>query len=269
MTFSKQPGAPGIATGKPPSSYLAAAEIPRALAELTLFAAAYPGLLGLAARGDGHPVLVLPGLLASDRSTTALRKTLNELGYDARPWGLGRNRGPRSIGPNGEHLMARVEALFQETGKKVSLVGWSLGGILARLVTRRMPNRIRQVITLGSPFADNGGATNANKVFELASGTQASDRVNRKMFAELAGPSSVPSSAIYSRSDGICAWRACREAEAPGRESIEVYGSHCGLGVNPSVIYVVSDRLAQAENAWAPFAPRGWASWAFPAAGNA
>lgn len=269
MTLAKQPRASRAAPSNPPPPYLAAAEVPRALAELTLFSVAYPGLLGLAARGDGQPVLVLPGLLASDRSTTALRKTLNELGYDARPWCLGRNRGPRSIGPNGEQLMARVETLFQETGKKVSLVGWSLGGILARLVTRRMPDRIRQVITLGSPFADDGGGTNANKVFEMASGTRSGDRVNRTMFAELAGPSAVPSSAIYSRSDGICAWRACREADAPGRESIEVYGSHCGLGVNPSVIYAVADRLAQAENAWTPFVPRGWASWAFPTAGNA
>lgn len=253
----------------PPSAWLAAAELPRAITELTLFAAAVPGLLHAGARGDGHPVLVLPGLLASDRSTVALRGVLNSLGYDARPWGLGRNRGPKAIGNHAELLVARVEALFEETGRKVSLVGWSLGGVFARLIARRMPERIRQVITLGSPFMDDGDATNAAKVFELASGTRRDDRANRAMFAELAKPSSVPSSAIFSRSDGVCAWQVCREETAQRRESIEVYGSHCGLGVNPSVIYAVADRLSQKEEQWEPFEPRGWTSWAFPAVGHA
>lgn len=253
----------------PPSPWLAAAELPRAVSEMTLLAASVAGLLHSAPRGDGHPVLVLPGLLAGDRSTAALRGILGKLGYDARPWGLGRNRGPHVIGANGEQLDARVLAIFEETGKKVSLVGWSLGGVFARLLARRMPGRIRQVITLGSPFLDNGDATNAAKVFELASGTKRDNPANRAMSAELAAPSGVPSSAIYSRSDGVCAWQVCREDAAVRRESIEVYGSHCGLGVNPSVIYAVADRLAQADGSWTPFEPRGWTSWAFPAAGHA
>ncbi len=252
-------------THRAPPAWLAAAELPRAVTEFAVFAATFGGLLCSAARGDGHPVLVLPGLLAGDRSTAAMRAVLNKLGYDARAWELGRNRGPLTVGKNGERLMARVEALYQETGKKVSLVGWSLGGVLARLVARRLPGRVRQVITLGSPFMDNGDATNAGKIFEFASGTAMSDRANRAMLAELAGPSETPSSAIFSRSDGVCAWQICREGPAARRESIEVYGSHCGLAVNPSVIYAVADRLAQPESEWAPFAPSGWTSWAFPA----
>jgi pimeloyl-ACP methyl ester carboxylesterase len=239
------------------------------MSEMSLLAVTFPGLLHAAARGDSHPVMVLPGLLASDRSTAALRAVLNKLGYDARPWGLGRNRGPRAIGPRAGLLAARVEALFEETGHKVSLVGWSLGGVFARLMARRMPDRIRQVITLGSPFMDDGDATNAAKLFEMASGTRRDDGAKRALFAELARPSQVPSSAIYSRSDGICAWQTCREDKAMRRESIEVYGSHCGLGVNPSVIYAVADRLSQPENGWEPFQPTGWSSWAFPAAGHA
>lgn len=164
----------------------------------------------------------------------------------------------------GELLVARVEALFAETGQKVSLVGWSLGGIFARLLARRVPERIRQVITLGSPFMNDGDATNAGRVFEMVSGTRRDDRANRAMVAELASPSRIPSSAIYSRSDGVCAWQVCREESAKRCESIEVYGSHCGLGVNPSVIYAVADRLAQGEDRWEPFEPRGWTAWAFP-----
>jgi pimeloyl-ACP methyl ester carboxylesterase len=252
-----------------PSAWLAAAELPRAVTELGVFAATFGGLLYSAPRGDGHPVLVLPGLLAGDRSTAAMRAVLNKLGYDARAWELGRNRGPRTVGVDGELLMARVEALYEETGRRISLVGWSLGGVFARLVARRMPDRLRQVITLGSPFMDDGDATNAGRVFELASGTSMDDHANRAMLAELAGPSNIPSSAIFSRSDGICAWQTCREDAAARRESIEVYGSHCGLGVNPSVIYAVADRLSQRESEWAPFEPSSWTSWAYPAAGRA
>lgn len=269
MTTATSAGAVRAATRHAPPAWLAAAELPRAVTELGVFAATFGGLLCSAARGDGHPVLVLPGLLAGDRSTSAMRAVLNKLGYDARAWELGRNRGPRTVGADGELLMARVEALYQETGKKVSLVGWSLGGVFARLVARRMPGRVRQVITLGSPFMDNGDATNAGKIFELASGTSRHDRANRAMLAELARPSGIPSSAIFSRSDGICAWQVCREDTAVRRESIEVYGSHCGLGVNPSVIYAVADRLAQAESEWAPFEPPGWTSRAFPSVGHA
>jgi pimeloyl-ACP methyl ester carboxylesterase len=167
------------------------------MSEMTLLATSVPGLLRTSARGDGHPVLVLPGLLAGDRSTAALRALLVKLGYDARAWGLGRNRGPRAIGHRGELLQARVEALAHEAGRKVSLVGWSLGGVFARLLARRMPARIRQVITLGSPFMDNGEATNAGKIYEIASGTRRDDRTNRAMLGELAAPSSVPSSAIF------------------------------------------------------------------------
>ncbi len=254
---------------RPPSPWLAAAELPRAVSELGLLAAGVPALLRSAARGDGHPVLVLPGLLAGDRSTAALRAILARLGFDARAWGLGRNLGPRAVGSRGELLQARVEALADETGRKVSLVGWSLGGLYARLLARRLPGHARQVITLGSPFMDKGKATHAGKIFEIVSGTARDDRSNRALLAELAAPCPIPSSALYSRSDGVCAWEVCRKTSGAQRENIEVFGSHCGLGVNPSVIFAVADRLAQAEGHWTPFAPRGWSSWAFPAQGHA
>ncbi len=100
------------------------------------------------------------------------------------------------------------------------------------------------------------------------SGTARNDRANRALLAELAAPCPIPSSALYSRSDGVCAWQVCREKPGAQRENIEVFGSHCGLGVNPSVIFAVADRLAQTEGQWTPFAPRGWASWAYPAPGT-
>ena len=137
---------------KAPSALLALTELPRALVELGALPWAVP-LLATAPRGDGHPVLVLPGFVTSDRSTTILRGFLNGQGYDAHAWELGRNLGPKAIGHQGEKLIARILEVHQATGKKVSLVGWSLGGVMARLVAKRIPHAVRQVITLGSPFS--------------------------------------------------------------------------------------------------------------------
>ena len=265
MKIEKDRNVPRPEKAGAPSPLLAFSELPRAFAELTLLASTYRSLLSIAPRGDGHPVLVLPGLLAGDRSTAALRRTLRKLGYEARPWTLGVNRGPRAIGDDGEHLVARVEAIFRETGRKVSLVGWSLGGIFARLMARRIPDRIRRVITLGSPFSGSPSATNAAAIYELASATRVDDARNQALLHELRAPPKVPSSAFYSRGDGVCAWQACREDGGEQSESIEVYGSHCGLGVNPTVIYAVADRLALDEGRLDRFRPAGLAGFLYPA----
>lgn len=269
MKLSRNPDTAGSDNPGPPSPWLAFAELPRALAELTLFASACRSLIAVAARGDGHPVLVLPGLLAGDHSTAALRRTLCKLGYDARPWGLGTNRGPLAIGDDGERLVARIEDIFCETGRKVSLVGWSLGGVFARLMARRLPDLIRRVVTLGSPFSGSPEATNAAAIYELASASRIDDAKNRALFDELKAASPVPSSAIYSRSDGICAWQVCREDADEKCESIEVYGSHCGLGVNPTVIYAIADRLALDEDRLERFRPGGVAGFLYPASDRA
>lgn len=267
MTYANTIGA--APDHAPPPKWLAASEILRAIGELGLFATAIPGLLACAARGDGHPVLVLPGLLAGDRSTAPLRAILRDLGYDARRWDLGRNRGALAIGDQGELLAARIEEIFEETERKVSLVGWSLGGVFARLMARRLPDQVRGVVTLGSPFAGGPQSTNAAVVYRIASGSEVDSAVSAAMLDEMNGPSHIPSSAIYSRSDGICAWQACCEEPARHKENIEVYGSHCGLGVNPSVVYAIANRLAQDEGQWSPFVPTGLASLAYPAAGHA
>jgi pimeloyl-ACP methyl ester carboxylesterase len=269
MKVAKTSGAVRPENPDAPSPWLAVSELPRAVAELALLASTYHSLISVAARGDGHPVLVLPGLLAGDRSTAVIRRTLRRLGYDARPWRLGANRGARAIGRDGERLVARVEEIFLETGRRVSLVGWSLGGVFARLMARRLPDRIRRVITLGSPFSGSPRATNAAAIYELASATRIDDAQNRALLAELQAPPPVPSSAIYTRGDGVCAWQVCREDAGEQSESIEVYGSHCGLGVNPAVIYAVADRLALDENRLDRFRPAGLAGFFYPASDRA
>lgn len=250
-----------------PSLWLAVSEPLRAATEFGLLGASLAPIMALSPKGDGHPVLILPGLLASDRSTAALRAILTRLGFDARPWNLGTNRGTRTVGTNGDRLHSRLDEIHAETGRKVSLVGWSLGGVMARLVATRSPERMRQLITLGSPFAGDPRSTNVWKTYEWASGTRIDDRGNRALMAEIQSFPRVSSTAIYSRDDGICSWEACRdEPPAHRRENIEVRGSHCGLGVNPAVVYAVADRLALREDQWSPFQPRGLAALLYPRA---
>ena len=248
----------------PPSALLALTELPRAAIEFAaLQLAAGPLLLG-APKGDGHPVLVLPGFVTSDTSTTVLRRFLKQLGYKTYGWELGRNLGPRAIGREGERLIARLQAIHDETGEKVSLVGWSLGGIMARQVARRLPHAVRQVITLGSPITGDPRASNVWKLYEKLAGQKIDSAEVRSQMSESQLPPPVPSTAIYSRGDGVVAWQNCLEPEAPETENVEVHGSHCGLGVNPAVLGIIADRLALAEGGWAKFEAKGVRSWFYP-----
>lgn len=243
----------------PPSRSLLLMEV-RAIPEFAAFFASYP-LIAAAPRGDGHSVLVLPGLITSDRATVALRTYLAGQGYDVHGWELGRNYGPL---PGFERRMKeKVARLAETSGRKVSLVGWSLGGIYARQLAKMMPEHVRRVITLGSPFKGSPKATNAWRVYEFTSGHKVDDR-DRHMGGFIADPPPGPTTAIYSRTDGICAWQACMEAEGPLAENIEVSGSHCGLGHNPAAVFAVADRLALPEGVLPRFDRSGWRSVIYP-----
>ncbi len=235
----------------PPSRLLAALE-PRALAEVGWFLQSLPVLRSLP-QGDGHPVLVLPGFLASDRSTGLLRRYLRRQGYAAHAWQLGRNFGLR---PGLELSMhRRLRWLRWRYGRKVSIVGWSLGGIYARELARLNPEHVRQIITLGSPFAISTKANHAWKVYELLAGESVD--AQQELLEELRQPLAVPSTAVYTRTDGVVAWQCCLETEGPHSENVEVLGSHCGLGHNPMAVAVVADRLAQSEGEWSKFTRHG------------
>lgn len=252
----------------PPSKLLALTELPRALAELGSLGWFMPGLMA-APRGDGHPVLVLPGFITTDASTRILRRYLTALGYDAHAWNLGRNLGPRAIGREGERLIARLEEIYEATGQKVSLVGWSLGGVLARQLARRRPEMVRQVISLGSPFAGDPRASNVWRSYEALTGQRIDDEHTQAQLRESVLAPPVPSTAIFSKGDGVVAWQNCREDQADTTDNIEVRGSHCGLGVNPAVLWAVADRLAQPEGAFKPFDNSGLWQFVYPSAGHA
>ncbi len=243
----------------PPSRTLMLLE-GRALHELGAFVGALP-LLSLAPRGDGHPVLVLPGLMASDVSTRPLRSFLRNRGYAVSGWRQGRNLGLRHGVQDG--MTDLIRELNQRHGRKVSLVGWSLGGLYARQLAKLMPDYVRTVITLGSPFAGHPRSTNAWRVYEFASGRRA-DEEDARFGGAMPVPPPVPTTAIFSRTDGICAWQGCMERSSTMSESIEVESSHCGMGHHPAVVYAVADRLSQPEGAWAPFDRSGLRSFIYP-----
>ena len=199
----------------------------RAAPELAVFAMTAGPLLATLARGDGHPVLVLPGLGGSDTSTAPLRWFLGQLGYRSFGWGLGQNRG------FGRHVTDGLDELLaaKREGGPVSVIGWSLGGLHAVDLAQRRPDAVRSLITLGSPLAGHRRP-----------------------------PATIPTTSIYSRSDAIVPWRTSMLQAAGRHENVEVRGSHLGLGHNPAVIVVVADRLAQRSGQWQPFAAPGWAN---------
>ena len=263
----------------PPSRLLLAME-GRAFLEMGAYFLAYP-LLRTAPHGDGHPVLVLPGLAATDKSTELLRSYLADLGYSPHGWALGRNYG-RHHTVEGE-LLDRLLELYDRYGRKVSIVGWSLGGVFARELAKAAPDAVRCVISLGSPIASCATSTNAWRLYEYASGRRAGNVCRQRAGArDVHGdhddehcpvcahtrrrpPKAVPSTSIFSRTDGVVSWRSSLEEESELTENIEVEGSHCGLGHNPAVLYAIADRLAQPDGAWKPFDRGGWRSFVYRA----
>lgn len=228
----------------PPPLPALLAEAPRAVIGLAELAGSRRMLAELP-RGDGRPVLLLPGLANGDRSNFVLKRYLVGLGYRAEGWGLGRNRGLRTIGSNGARLFARVETLAEEAGQPVTLIGVSLGGIMARIVAHRRPDLVREVITISSPFAGPATATNVGRVFELLSGDRMSDAHVGAFLLEAAAPLPVPSTAIWSRSDGLVnGFNCCPEGDERAR-SIEIRSSHLWVQMRAAVIREVAETLAR------------------------
>lgn len=235
----------------PPRLIFGVAEGSRALSELAWFALVRRWL----ARGrDGarHPVLVLPGLGAGDASTKPLRSLLAAVGYDVHGWGLGCN-----VGPTGriiEGLDALLGTIRDRSGEPVRVIGQSLGGFLARELARRHPDGVDRIITLGSPVRiTSPRQSRAHGLYDRYASRHLPEYVFERWTK--APQPAVPATSVYSRSDGVVRWEACRYPDGPLTENIEVHASHCGMGAHPAAVYAVLDRLAAPTDPWQKFTP--------------
>jgi len=201
--------------------------------------------------GDGHPVIVYPGLGAGNFNTSTLRNFLKQSGYTAYDWERGVNTGPDGVFDDWLcHLDDRVRQLHRVHERKVSLLGWSLGGVYAREIAKRCPEAVRQVITLGTPFAALAHGNHAGTIFKLLNGERA--HLPPELEARLREAPPVPTTSIYSKNDGIVCWRGCVQRRSALAESIEVEASHLGMISHPQVLRLVASRLSQPEGAWRP-----------------
>jgi pimeloyl-ACP methyl ester carboxylesterase len=247
----------------PPNLAWLALEPVRGVAELGLGTLLHRPLARVCPRGDGHPVLILPGLGAHDMHTLPMRRFVARLGYQALPWKQGLNLGPRE---GLDTLLARLEDVIDDAiaatrGRhaKVSIIGWSLGGIFARELAKRAPDKVRQVVTLGTPFGGHPTATHATSVYELVSGHKATDPETIK---RVRMRPSVPVTSIFSKTDGVVAWPSSVESTTERSENIPVsIASHLGLIANPAVLYIVANRLAQPEAHWRPYRAARLTRW--------
>lgn len=210
------------------------------LLELPRLIARFPSLAEQP-RGTGERILVLPGFGAGDGSTGVLRAYLRYLGYRPRGWGLGRNRGdvPTLI----PQVVDRLEALAERDGAPVSMVGWSLGGVLAREAARESPEAARRVITLGSPVVGGPKYTAVAEAYRRR-GVDL-DALEAEVEERNRTPIEVPVTAIYSRNDAVVSWQACIDRSGHDVEHVEVEATHVGLGFSPDVFEIVAQRLAR------------------------
>ncbi len=194
-------------------------------------------------RGAGDPVVVLPGFSAGDASTAPLRLFLGLLGHDVRGWGLGTNSGdvPALL----PRVIAETERCAVATGTRVRLVGWSLGGYLAREVARERPDLVERVVTLGSPIVGGPKYTAAAHAYQLR-GVDL-DALEAQIAEREKTPLQTPVTAIYSKRDGVVAWQACIDRHNADVEHVEVFSSHVGLGFHAGVYALIAQRLAMAR----------------------
>lgn len=247
-----------------PRSLLSLLEL-RAPLEFAALIATLP-TLARAPKGDGHPVLLLPGFAAGDATLEPLRLFLRSRNYDVETWGLGKN-----IGFNRRYakvIEQKVRYLHHQSGRRLSLVGWSLGGVFAFYAAHVAPECVRGVVSLGSPLRldpDRPPPASVRALYralENPGGTLAHAAHSRTK--AMRSPPPVPSTCLYSDTDGLVSpQQATLDGRPETHENIRVPGSHMGLGVNFLVLWIIADRLAQPEGKWRPFQPSGAFARAF------
>jgi len=258
----------------PPKLRHSLSELPRAAIEGQALLLSLP-LLRSAAKGDKHPVLIVPGFGGSDGSTLLLRKWLAHQNFASKTWDCGRNMATyrlRSIADAlnfRQEMLAklhrRVEQLYAEYDRKISLIGWSLGGLYVDQLAQECPERIRQVITLGAPHGDPRGTAAWSLMQRVYRGKLSDPDLECGIAAWRSSdepkPRAVPTTVIYSPTDGLVAPKEARLPISAGAAHIAINASHCGLTINPRVYWLIANRLAQAEGQESDFCMSAKPCW--------
>jgi dienelactone hydrolase len=190
-------------------------------------------------RGEGRHVVVLPGFGTNDSSTVIMRAYLSRLGYKVSGWGLGVNTG--QVAAQLQQTLDNVEQRHRNVGERVSLVAWSLGGVIAREVARDRPELVGSVVTFGTPlYGPRHTATS------MSQQSPRRDAIEEQILQRSSRPITRPVTSIYSRNDGVVSWQACVDPD-PATNNVEVQSSHFGLGIDPDVLKVVAKALHRAH----------------------
>ncbi len=241
-----------MSKGRRPNYFWLLTETGRAMVELGAFYS-YRRMKNNDHNGDGHPVMLLPGFMASETSLIPLENYLDELGYKVYQWGMGRNLAKKAFI---SALVSRLEQIYADHGSQVSLIGQSLGGIYARQIAKARPNLTRQIISLGSPIDGITKPNNARWLYDMLFKGRPSHAVDSDLVIDIPKPAPVPSTSVYSKEDGIVRWEVCLEKEDDTHQNIQVRGSHIGMAVNPGVLRIIEDRLLHTKDNWKPFKPQ-------------
>lgn len=234
--------------GGPPKLLLYLSEVGRAAFEAGNVLIASPQLVSPGDDASGV-VLVIPGFTTDSKATVILRRKLSSAGYDVHTWKQGLNLGIRRQLFDG--LVAEFDRLRKSCGARISVIGQSLGGIYARELAKVRPQHVCHVVTLGTPINDpDGSGSRVGGLYKLLNRSHADTGSAPPGFEDwdISAAPPVPTTAVYSRSDGICHWRTClQQGEHPHVENLEIAGSHLGMGVNGRVLYAISERLSRAR----------------------
>jgi pimeloyl-ACP methyl ester carboxylesterase len=253
---------------EPPDLLNSFTEAARTVFELALSHLTQKYVQHITPDSKSRPIIVIPGFLGADWTTANLRGFLMRKGHDAYGWHGGINTGPsdRVL----DHLERHLDVIANaHHGRKITLIGHSLGGVFAREMARAYPEHIEQVITLGSPFAAGLHPNTVNPLVELTfalmNGRDHFFMTDKEFAKQSATPPPVPTSSVYSRGDGVVNWKTCLNPQGQKKtENIEVIGSHCGLVVNPMTMVICADRLAnQDRRKWEGFKGRQYSELFF------
>ena len=224
---------------QPPTKLLTALEARAPLDWLSVLL--YSPHLIFARRGNGAPVMLVPGYMTSELSMRPLKLFLNKIGHNAHDWELGRNRG--NVRQDVERVSLILSELYEHYEQPVSLVGWSLGGVISRELARLHPEKVKQVITMGTPISGGPKYTFFGNNFKRNDNLDI-DQIEREIHERNLLGITQPITSIYSKSDGIVGWKASLDRYNPQADNIEVFSSHLGLGINGKVWRIIADKLA-------------------------